>query len=566
MEQVEDVNRHFANAYKSLAVDQGLSTEASLITSSVAQGIPAPILLVALTQLSVVDAKLLSEVKKTRKALSDIQLWCKDIKRRDHQGKLREILQKPFTGVFILKKKVSPGRFKLEFLGDKHTLYECFIPPVMLSMLPMPDLFNEGEIYIIANLACCVLKEPQPIIVLVFTPNTKFRSAYNPRLSVSKLRMDINQSMGSLKADLSGYNGGKELREIPCLSQQEVKHLQAQDVTLKGFVSEVTKMSSEGDREGQTNYLLKFFHHLTLIDEFKVYFKVFDSHTPGFEDIFTPGRLVEIPRTKRCYTADLNFSYRHAFYKNIDYLKGCDENPINPNATFKERLRMLKFKDPIPTTNLDTIGLSEMNRQILKIVVDLESIPMLELTLKCYSCRNRADYCGCDMPKYNLNTYAKLLVDQAGTPAYLIIQEYDVLAGFLDISPEESDFTKDYLGRHGEFSIFNERLAKDTKNYERKKVFSYFNKYVVKKAVYGHLTSKKDTSSNKENDGLISKEAMGYADNKPRSDYLYVNGSVKLSLDGQQHVLTPIITVKYTEKVPAIGAANQLYNQILALI
>ena len=566
METEGIVTREFVSKAKALAEDQGIVTEAGLVTTSLAKDIPEPILLVALTQLSVLDGKLLMEVKKSLKMLSDIGQFCKSLNRKDLQSRLRETLTKPFTGVFHLKEKVEKGRFKLEFLGCKNAIFDCLIPPKLLQMMNLPDFFNEREIYIFTNLLCCVFKEPTPTVFFVFQPSTKVRSVYYPRLNYSKLRMEINEAMSTLKVDLSHHSMASEKRTIPCISQQEAKNLISNEVILKGYISEISNMGSEGNRDDQISYVIKLFHHLTLLDEYKIYVKVFPNHQEEFERVFQPGRLVQIPRVKRAFTADLNFSFRHAYYKNIDYVKGCDDTPINPTATFRERLRMLKAKDNIPVTSLESIGLTYLHRQTIKVIVDLESVLMLELTLKCFGCRNRMDFCGCETPKVNLNTYAKLLVNDNGTPAYLIIQEFDVLTHYLDLSHEEVDFTRDYLRRYGEFSIMVERLSKDTKNYERKKVFSYFNKYVPKKAIYACFISKKDSTSNKENDSFVSKEAMGLASNTARTDYLYVNGSVKLSMDGQKYVLTPILAVKHSEKVPSAVVANALFNNIFASI
>lgn len=566
MESEGVVTREFVSKAKALAEDQGIITEAGLVTTSLAKDIPEPILLVALTQLSVLDGKLLLEVKKSLKMLTDIGIFCKSLNRKDMQGRLRETLAKPFTGVFHLKEKVENGRFKLEFVGCKNAIFDCFIPPKLLEMMNIPDFFNEREIYIFTNLLCCVYKEPTPTVFFAFQPSTKVRSIYYPRLSYSKIRTQIDQGMSVLKVDLTYHQMSTEKRRLPCITQQEAKNLSSNEIILKGYISEITNMGSEGNRDDQITYILKLFDHLSLIDEFKIYVKVFPSHQKEFEDLFIPGRLVQIPRVKRAFTADLNFSFRHAYYKNIEYTRGCEDSTINPSATFRERLRMLKGKDNIPVTSLQSIGLTHLHRQMIKVIVDLESILMLELTMKCFSCRNRTDFCGCEEPKLNLNTYAKLLVNDKGTPAYLIIQEFDVLTAYLDLSSQEVDFTKDYLTRYGEFSILSEQLSKDKKNYERKKVFSYFNKYVPKKAVYGCFVSKKDSSSNKENDGIVSREAMGLASNVVRTDYLYVNGAVKLSADCQTHILTPILAVKHSEKVPYTLVANALFNNIFAAI
>ena len=114
--------------------------------------------------------------------------------------------------------------------------------------------------------------------------------------------------------------------------------------------------------------------------------------------------------------------------------------------------------------------------------------------MKCFVCRNRANFCACDDPNLNLNAFSLILAKTStGSYAYLLIKDFDVLCNFMDVTSSEQDQTLDFLKKNAELKISLENLMGDKtsiKSSERKKIFSFFNKLVSKKVVYGFLMAK----------------------------------------------------------------------------
>ena len=300
---------------------------------------------------------------------------------------------------------------------------------------------------------------------------------------------------------------------------------------------------------------------MTLVDEIKLYLKIFDDKIIEFEKIspLPLGALIELTNVKQAYTNDLNFVYQANFYP--DSFKIFEHDRIDTNMSFKQRLRQLNTKMLMPTTNLATIDPLNMTRSCLKIIVDLDIVMLLDLSLRCVGCRNKANYCECEVPDNVMGCFAILMCNQAGHQVCLMIRDFDVLATFMDLTPAEYDYVKSHLRKVGEFKIVNDmHTGYQTKSHEKKKIFSYFNRLIARKAVYGILLAKKDKGFNK-NEGAMA-DVKG-ADENP---YSFANGMCKAGSEDNMQILTPYFTVQFAERVPAETNVSSILKNIFNLI
>lgn len=184
---------------------------------------------------------------------------------------------------------------------------------------------------------------------------------------------------------------------------------------------------------------------------------------------------------------------------------------------------------------------------------------VLELTMKCYGCRNKSNYCSCDEPNLKLNTFAFILARQSENLIYVTIKDYEVLTSFLDVSPAESDYILDFVRKNGEFRIVNENML-GSKGYERKKVAAALNKIITKKAIYGYLSSKGQKSSEDENN--IIPEYL----RNDKEAFIFANGTLKPSADGQKQCITYHMNALHSERVSATSQVDATLKVIFSLM
>ena len=186
---------------------------------------------------------------------------------------------------------------------------------------------------------------------------------------------------------------------------------------------------------------------------------------------------------------------------------------------------------------------------------------MLEITMKCYACRNKSNYCCCEEPNLKMNTFCLLLAKQADTVVYITFKDYDVLCSFLDVSAAEQDATVEFLKKSGDLKVVNGDVV-GLKSYERKKIASYFNKYIAKKGVYGTFQSKREKEKPSEEDVMLP----DYMKKDPGLGLLFGNGTIKNKPDDNTQILSYCFTAHFSEKVPAVKQVGGILNSIFSMI
>ena len=155
----------------------------------------------------------------------------------------------------------------------------------------------------------------------------------------------------------------------------------------------------------------------------------------------------------------------------------------------------------------------------------------------------------------------------------------------MDLTSSEQDQALDFLKKNAELKISLENLMGDKtsiKSSERKKIFSFFNKLISKKVVYGFLMAK----TTKDNNFEGSIVPMDFKSNNDGKDsYVFANGSIKplstlvqapLKQDEtapnepietqKTMVLTYHFSVAFSERTAAVSHANHLFKSIFQLI
>lgn len=209
-------------------------------------------------------------------------------------------------------------------------------------------------------------------------------------------------------------------------------------------------------------------------------------------------------------------------------------------------------------------------------MVDIENVLMIDVTLKCTACRNKSNYCECEEPNLVWDTFGFLLGKQDNTPIYITIKDFDLLCSLLDVTPSEQEMTMQYVRQFGEFKVFND--AVNSKCYEIKKIFSFFNKISSKKAVYGAFASKKDKVKGMD-DSIVPGYIANQASQLDASSYLFANGTIKSGnkmanlnhddtspqIDNRPaFILTYHIIAQHCERIAPVSIANLLFKSILS--
>lgn len=206
---------------------------------------------------------------------------------------------------------------------------------------------------------------------------------------------------------------------------------------------------------------------------------------------------------------------------------------------------------------------------------------MLELKMKCSLCYKSSQLCACEDPSVETKAFALIMVKNGtGNYVQLTFKDADVLYNFLDVTSSEQDSIAAFLRTFGEFRIFGDTLNGDGKVSERKKVFTYLNKLISKKVVYGYLMSKAHT---KRNEGsIVPSEFKKNQD--LRDSYLFCNGTIKEpqfnplnettsdpAQDSEEttepaYCLTYCFAVTHVDKYLASANANQLFKAIFSML
>lgn len=113
---------------------------------------------------------------------------------------------------------------------------------------------------------------------------------------------------------------------------------------------------------------IKLFHHMSPIDEIKIFVKVYPEKLDDFHKTITLGTLVEFLNIKQYFSAELNFVFRMDFRP--QNIKVCSESELEPNASFRKRLSMVQGKDLIQPTQLSQLDPKAVNRRCIKVVKD----------------------------------------------------------------------------------------------------------------------------------------------------------------------------------------------------
>lgn len=190
----------------------------------------------------------------------------------------------------------------------------------------------------------------------------------------------------------------------------------------------------------------------------------------------------------------------------------------------------------------------------------MEIVLTLELTMKCYACRNKSNYCCCEEPNFVLNVFSLILAKQAETHIYLTFKDIETLAHFLDLLPAEIDATMEFMKKFGDFKIINESMV-GQKSYERKRIFSYFNRLISKKAVYGMFQCKKEKQVNPDEDMLPQ-----FMKKDSSNNYLFGNGIIKMKEGDSSQILSYHMLVYHSEKVAILDNIGGILNSIVKMI
>lgn len=122
----------------------------------------------------VIDDKLSKAFIESKDVLSKIDILGTNLKRKDHQGKLKEILrEKTFTSAFVLRQKLNKNMIILEYIGDSSRQFKCIIPVDLEAAMLHKDFLFAGECYLMTQLTVCVARYPEVTVFFCVTASTK---------------------------------------------------------------------------------------------------------------------------------------------------------------------------------------------------------------------------------------------------------------------------------------------------------------------------------------------------------------------------------------------------------
>ncbi len=102
-----------------------------------------------------------------------------------------------------------------------------------------------------------------------------------------------------------------------------------------------------------------------MIDEIKIFLKVYPEKLDRFKQSIHLGSLIEIKYVRKYFSNDFNFVFRSDYKP--DQLNILDGFSIEPNLTFKQRLRKATEDGPLPVVSLNSINTMTVTRNCLKV-------------------------------------------------------------------------------------------------------------------------------------------------------------------------------------------------------
>lgn len=110
------------------------------------------------------------------------------------------------------------------------------------------------------------------------------------------------------------------------------------------------------------------FHELSLVDEIKIYVKVYSEKLEKFKSSVFLGVLLEIPNVKQYFSNEMNFVFRSDYRPDLYKIHPTEET-FDHEMTFKQRLRILNSREAMQETHLSKISPFSLMRQTIKVIV-----------------------------------------------------------------------------------------------------------------------------------------------------------------------------------------------------
>jgi len=154
----------------------------------------------------------------------------------------------------------------------------------------------------------------------------------------------------------------------PCVPKANIKRIPDRTINIKGYVAELVKTDSnsvDGYQNTKLTYFLKLYHYASLVDEIKIYVKIYPEKVERFMLDAALGVLIELKNVRQCFSNELNFIFRYEHRP--DQYTVWPEEKMDTNMSFKQRLRVITTKEPIPATNLALLSPMCVNRSCLKV-------------------------------------------------------------------------------------------------------------------------------------------------------------------------------------------------------
>lgn len=107
------------------------------------------------------------------------------------------------------------------------------------------------------------------------------------------------------------------------------------------------------------------------------------------------------------------------------------------------RVKYLGFR--LPLIFLQNQNPKIIDRRILKMSVQVDSIINLNISILCGSCRQLKNDCNCEKSHYMVKCFVNLIGRSGGIPLKLCIRKMGVLFSLLDVTPYERIILLGYL-------------------------------------------------------------------------------------------------------------------------
>jgi hypothetical protein len=155
------------------------------------------------------------------------------------------------------------------------------------------------------------------------------------------------------------------------------------------------------------------------------------------------------------------------------------------NIAFKSRLRDSEFLMKTNPVVLSRLNPKVVNRNIIKVTCEIETVLYVNLKLKCETCDNKINYCYCVDQKIVPQVFLYCLARNHGSLFYVTIDTDLCLNGFYDFTPKEMVIMNNFLKAHGEYRYTVGQHISYTS--PKSKVSALLNKITAKKCAYGYL-------------------------------------------------------------------------------